>query len=167
MNEGETSAEPQPTAPARPYSKPLPDPTAASKPYWDGLRERKVMLQRSRKTGKFIFYPRIVSPFGRADELEWVEASGLGTVYSYTVARRPTAPHWADDGAYVIAIVELTEGPHITANIVGCDPDSVRSGMAVIADFVPATDEVTLLQFRPASQAPEAPPPGDLATPTE
>lgn len=140
----------EPTPAATPYLKPLPDPTPVSQPFWDAARRHQLLIQRSKKTGKHVFYPRAVSPHGPDDELEWVAASGLGTVYSYTVARRPTAPQWAGEGPYVIAIVELAEGPRLTTNIVGCDPDDVRVGMAVEAAWDDVTPEVTLLKFRPA-----------------
>ncbi len=138
------------TAPETPYSKPLPDPTPATQPFWDGLRRHKLLLQRSKKTGKAIYYPRSVSPHGPKDELTWSECSGRGTVYSFTIARRPTAPQWANDGDYAIAIVELEEGARLTANIINCPPDDVRIGMQVKATFVDVTPEVTLLQFEPA-----------------
>jgi hypothetical protein len=135
-----------------PYNKPLPEPTAVSQPFWDGARRHRLFIQRSTKTGKYVFYPRAVSPYGPDDELEWVEASGRGTVYSYTVARRPTAPQWAEDGPLVIAIVELEEGARMTANILGCSAEDVRVGMPVIASFEDVTPEVTLVQFRPAAE---------------
>lgn len=134
------------------YSKPLPEPNAVSQPYWDAARRHRLVLQRSNTTGQHLFYPRAVSPFGPGDELEWVEASGRGTVYTYTVARRPTGPQWASDVPYVIAIVALEEGPHMTANIVDCDPDEVSIGMPVVATFVDVTPEVTLVQFRPVKE---------------
>ena len=133
-----------------PYARPLPDPTGATRPFWDAARQHRLVIQRSKRTGRYVFYPRNVSPFGADDELEWVEVSGKGTVYSYTVARRPTAPQWADEGPYVIAIVELAEGPHLTANVVDCPPDDVKIGMAVVATYQDVTPEVTLVQFRPA-----------------
>ena len=134
------------------YTKPLPEPGTVSKPFWEGAREHRLMLQRSKKTGKYVFYPRVVSPFAVKDELEWVEASGRGTVYSYTVARRPTGPQWSEDGPYVIAIVELAEGARMTANIIDCDVESVRIGMQVVAAYVDVTPEVTLVQFRPEQE---------------
>ena len=137
------------TQDAATYTKPLPEPGAVSQPFWDGLREHEIRLQRSKKTGKVIYYPRLVSPHGPNDTLEWVECSGSGIVYSYTVARRPTAPQWADDGDYAIAIVELDEGARLTANIVNCAVDDVKVGMKVRAVFQDVTDEVTLLQFEP------------------
>lgn len=131
------------------YSKPLPSPTVATQPFWDALSEHKLMLQQSKKTGKVIYYPRAVSPYGPKDTLTWVECSGKGRVYSFTVARRPTAPQWADDGPYVIAMVKLKEGAVVTANILNCAPEDVRVGMKVRALFVDVTPEVTLLQFEP------------------
>jgi uncharacterized OB-fold protein len=132
------------------YDKPLPTPTPATQPFWDALREHRLMLQRSKKTGKVIYYPRSVSPHGPKDELTWVECSGKGKVYSYTVARRPTAPQWSNDGPYVLAMVEIAEGAMLTANLVSCSPEDVRIGMKVRAVFQDVTPEVTLLQFEPA-----------------
>jgi len=145
MNDSDTSA-----VTTRPYTKPLPEPNAVSQPFWDAAKEHRLVLQRSKKTGRYVYYPRAVSPFGANDELTWTAVSGRGTVYSYTVARRPTAPQWAEDVPYVIAIVRLEEGPHLTTNIVGCGPDSVRIGMQVVAEFADVTEDATLVHFRPA-----------------
>lgn len=131
------------------YSRPLPEPSEVTQPFWDGLRAHKLVLQHSKKGKRAVYYPRSVSPFGPKDELTWKECSGRGTVYSFTVARRPTAPQWADAGDYVIAIVEIDEGAHLTANIVNCEPGAVRIGMAVRAVYQDVTAEVTLLQFEP------------------
>jgi uncharacterized OB-fold protein len=136
-------------ASAAPYARPLPDPTPTSQPFWDAAKQHRLVLQRSKKTGAYIYYPRSVSPFGPDDELEWTEVSGHGIVYSFTIARRPTAPQWADAVPYAIAIVELEEGPHLTANIIDCPVDDVRIGMPVVAAFVDVTPDVTLVQFRP------------------
>lgn len=135
------------------YTKPLPEPSLVSQPFWDGLREGRLRIQRSRTTGQWVFYPRAVSPFGAGDELEWQDASGRGTVYTFTIARRPTAPQWEGETPYVIAIVELAEGPRLITNIIGCDPGSVRIGMPVVAAYTRATDDITLLHFRPAPPA--------------
>lgn len=141
-----------PAATLEPYTKPLPEPGPISQPYWDAAREGRLHIQRSKKTGKYVFYPRAVSPYGPNDDLEWVDVSGRGTVYSYTVARRPTAPQWANEGPLIIAIVQLAEGPHMTANILDCAPEDVTIGMPVVATFVAVTPEVTLVQFRPAGE---------------
>ena len=137
------------------YRKPLPEPSEVSRPFWDGLRERRLRLQRSRETGNYVFYPRATSPWGADDSLEWVDTSGRGFVYTFTVAQRPTAPQWEGETPYVIAIVELDEGPRLTTNIVGCAPEDVHIGLDVEAVYAEVTPEVTLLHFRPAPR--EAP----------
>jgi uncharacterized OB-fold protein len=76
--------------------------------------------------------------------------SGNATVYSYTVARRPTHPAFADRVPYVIAIVELAEGPRMTTNLVGCAADDVRIGMSVRAVFEDLDDEIALVNFEPS-----------------
>ena len=146
MSDAQTSAD---SVGRPPYNKPLPTPTAASQPFWNAAKEHRLLVQRSKRTGRRVFYPRLVSPFGPNDELEWVEASGRGIVYSFTVARRPTAPQWSEDAPYVIAIVELEEGGHMTTNIVDCDPDTVRIGMPVTVAFDDVTPDVTLVKFTP------------------
>ena len=137
------------------YTKPLPEPSEVSQPFWDAAKQHRLVLQRSAKTGKYVYYPRSVSPYGADDVLSWTELSGRGTVYTYTIARRATAPQWAGEEPYVIAIVELDEGPHLTTNVVGCPPEDVRVGMPVEVSFTDVTPEVTLVHFKPREDAGE------------
>jgi uncharacterized protein len=129
---------------------PLPVPTPTTQPFWDGTKLHKLMLPRDRSTGKAFFYPRALVPGTLGDDIEWFEASGKGTVYSFTIDRRGTAPAFVSKAPYVVAIVELEEGPHMTTNIVECAIEDVRIGMAVEAVYVDVTDEITLVKFRPA-----------------
>ena len=131
------------------YLGPVPRPSPASLPVWEAARERRLVIQRSKNTGQFVFYPREVSPFGPSDELEWVQVSGRGKVFAFTIAREPTAAHFAAKVPYVIAIVELDEGPHMTANILDCPVEAVSIGMPVEAAFIDISPERTLVQFRP------------------
>ncbi len=131
--------------------KPVPVPTPTSQPFWDGLRDRKLMIQYSPSLGKHIFYPRNRSPLTLEDDLEWRQASGKGTVYTYTVSGRPTAPPWEGSVPQLIAVVELEEGPRLTTELVNVDPDAIRIGMSVRAVFQDMPGEnVTLLRFEPA-----------------
>jgi uncharacterized protein len=131
--------------------KPMPEPTPVTKPFWDGLREHKVKIQYSPSAEKYIFYPRILAPGTLADDLEWREVSGAGTLYTFTVADRPTAPPWADALPQFLAIVELDEGPRLSSELVGAAPDALRVGMRVKPVFEDHPDEgVTLLKFTPA-----------------
>jgi uncharacterized OB-fold protein len=78
------------------------------------LAEGRFMIQRSRSTGRHIFYPRIAVPGSGETDLEWVEASGEGTVYAITVNR-------TREGAYNIALVDLAEGPRLMSCVEGVE----------------------------------------------
>jgi uncharacterized OB-fold protein len=131
--------------------KPLPTPTPISQPFWDGLREHKVRVQYSPSTGQWVFYPRSLAPRTLAADLEWREVSGKGTVYTYTIARRPTAPPWEDALPQLLAVVELDEGPKLTTELVNVEPEKIKVGMRVrpVFDDIPGHD-ITLLRYEPA-----------------
>jgi len=91
------------------------------------LNEGRFLLQKSKSTGEYCYPPRVVSPFNGEDDLEWVEASGLGTVYAVTtVSRRPEK-----GGNYNISIVELEEGPRLMTRVIDADPESITIGAPV------------------------------------
>lgn len=101
-------------------------------------------IQRSRMTGRYIFYPRVAEPGTGSTDLEWVEASGRGVVYSTTVIRqKPPTP------SYNLALIDLAEGPRMMSRVVGIAPEEVKIGMAVKAKIVPENDQ-TLVVFEPA-----------------
>ena len=133
--------------------RPLPRPTALSQPFWDAAQSHELHVQRCTACGTHVFYPRYNCTNCGSRDLEWVRASGRGSVYTYTIARRPTHRAFAERVPYVIAIVELDEGPRLTTNIVGCEPDDVRIGMPVEASFEDVDDEITLVTFRPTGAA--------------
>ncbi|MFQ5567121.1 MAG: Zn-ribbon domain-containing OB-fold protein [Paracoccaceae bacterium] len=93
------------------------------------LAEGRFMIQRSAATGAHVFYPRVVVPGTGEADLEWVEASGEGTVYATTVTRRRTEK----GGDYNVALIDLAEGPRMMARVVGIAPDEVQIGMKVRA----------------------------------
>ena len=130
--------------------RPRPHPDFVSQPFWDGTGEGEFRIQRCASCEAAVFYPRTNCPQCGSLELGWEAASGRGTVYTYTVARRPTHPAFATRAPYVIAIVELEEGPHVTTNIVDCDPDAIEIGMPVELTFEPAVDGIAIPLFRPA-----------------
>lgn len=132
--------------------KPLPLPTPTSQPFWDGLRERKVRIQRCANCETWIFYPRSHCPTCLTPNPEWHEIAGTGTVYTFTVTRRPTAPMFEDEVPQKIAVVALDEGPHLTTTLVNVEPGDIRVGMRVrpVFDDVEGHD-ITLLRYEPAS----------------
>ncbi len=131
---------------------PLPTPIDRTQPFWDALREHRVKIQYSPSSDQWVFYPRSHAPLTLADDLEWREISGEGTLYTYTIARRPTAPDFAGEEPQIIAVVELDEGPRLTSTLVNVEEDEISVGMRVRPAFedVPNT-ETTLLRYEPAS----------------
>lgn len=128
--------------------RPLPTPTDTSLPFFEGAREGKLVLQRCPRDG-FFFYPRSRCPHCLSDDWQWETVSGRGSVHAFTIDRVGHDPALASQVPFAIAIVELEEGPRMSANIVGCDVDSVAVGMPVQASFEDI-DDITLVRFQPA-----------------
>ena len=93
------------------------------------LAEGRFMIQRSASTGAHVFYPRLVAPGTGEADLEWVEASGAGTVYATTVNRRRSSR----GGDFNVALIDLAEGPRMMSRVVGIEPEAVTIGMKVRA----------------------------------
>ena len=129
------------------YDKPLPVIDPDSAPYWRAAKEHRLLLKRCSSCGKAHFYPRELCPHCHADTVDWIEARGTGSIYSFTVARRPAGPAFKPDAPYVVAIIELDEGARMMTNIVGCPPDSVKIGQRVSVVFEDVTDEISLPKF--------------------
>ncbi|HYL59335.1 MAG TPA: Zn-ribbon domain-containing OB-fold protein [Candidatus Acidoferrales bacterium] len=130
------------------YFKPLPKPTPTSRPFWDAAKRHELSIQRCGACKSYVYYPRDRCPHCFADQLEWQRVSGRGRVYSYTVVRRASARSFGD-GPYVLAIVELEEGPRMTSNIVA-PPEKIRVDMPVEVFFDDVTPDRTLVKFKPA-----------------
>ncbi|HZP41556.1 MAG TPA: Zn-ribbon domain-containing OB-fold protein [Candidatus Binatia bacterium] len=133
------------------YPGPLPIPTPESRPFWEAARRHELSLPRCRACGRFHYFPRAACPFCLSPDLAWQRASGRGTLYTFTVVHRglrgfPLGP------PYVLAVVELAEGPRMMTNLVGIAPDpaQIRIGMPVEVAFEDVTREVALPRFRPA-----------------
>jgi len=124
-------------------------------PYWEAAAEGTLLLQRCRPVGHLQHYPRSLCATCWSQELEWEAASGRGTVWTYTVVHMPGHAAWRDEVPYVLAIVELDEGPRLMTNIVGTDTDAVQVGQAVeLAAVRDSSGPQPLLQFTPVRTPP-------------
>jgi len=81
--------------------------------------------------------------------MAWVNASGKGKVFTFSIHYRAFHPGFDEDLPYVYAMIEMEEGPMISSNIIGCDPKEVKVGMPVEVVFEDITEEFTLPKFRP------------------
>jgi len=91
--------------------------------------------------------PRHLCPECWSDQLEWVESKGMGTVHSFTVIHRAPISAFAARTPYVVALIELDEGPRMMANVIGDDALSVRIGDRVGVTFEDRGDGAMIPQF--------------------
>lgn len=131
--------------------RPLPAATPETQEYFDGLRRHELRIQRCKSCGQGYFYPRPFCPRPgcHSRDVEWITASGRGSLYSYVIAHRGNP---AFEAPYVIAVVELEEGGRMMANITGLDgeptPGALPAGAPVEIVYEVHSDEVTLPAFR-------------------
>jgi len=116
--------------------------TAESKAFFEAAGQNRFMIPACTACGKPHWYPRAICPFCASDKVEWRQASGRGTIYTFSVMRRAKDP-------YVIAHVTLAEGPTMLTNIVDCDFDQVRIGQPVAVVFKETENGPPAPMFRP------------------
>ena len=129
--------------------RPLPFVTEESRPFWDGCREGKLMLQYCDACQRHQFYPRLYCMHCGSQEVRWVEASGRGVIYSYTIIRQNKAPDFVNEVPYNVAIIQLEEGPRMMSNVIAIDPAELRVDLPVTVVFDPVSDTISLPRFRP------------------
>jgi len=117
--------------------------------YWEGCARHELVLQRCGNCGLVQHRPRAVCASCLSGAIEHFVASGLGEVHTYTIIHQNQIPPYAGAVPYVLAYVELPEGPRLLTNIVGCECDEVTIGMAVKVEFVD-TGEFAIPRFKPA-----------------
>jgi uncharacterized OB-fold protein len=128
---------------------PAPVVNADSAPYWQGARDNKLLLQRCSDCGTLRFFPRYLCTECGSDNTGWVEATGHGTVHSFTVVHRAAFPEFQERTPYVVALIDLEEGPRMMSNIVGADALDVVIGDAVTVEFEDRGDDgAKVPQFR-------------------
>ena len=132
------------------YTKPLPAISMLNQPYWDGLKERKVVLPKCTACGVIWYPPAPFCPDSWSRDLSWQQLSGRGKVNSWVVFHQAYFASVKDDIPYNVAEVELEEGPRLLTNLVDIANDDIAIGMAVEVVFDDVTDDVTLAKFRPS-----------------
>jgi len=122
---------------------PDPNPNPETEAFWEATKEGRFLLRYCGDCGKTHWYPRAICPHCFSDNSEWREASGRGTIYTYSVTRRT-------DPQYAIAYVTLEEGPTMISNIVDCSYDDLRVGQAVQVTFKQSEGGFAVPMFTPA-----------------
>jgi uncharacterized protein len=133
-----------------PLPVPVPERTPETDAFWEATAVGRLVLARCDACGTAIWYPKTYCPDCGGLAVSWRRASGLGTIYSFTVVHRTPGP-FAAAVPFVIAYVELDEGPRVLTNIVGCDPDEVSIGQAVRVVFSDTGEGSALFRFEPVA----------------
>lgn len=136
------------------YTGPIPVPSPETRPFWEAARRHELSLPKCRACGALHYYPRGACPGCLSGDLAWERVSGKGTLHTFTIVHRGQKG-FPVPTPYVLAIVELAEGPRMMTNVVGveADPATLRIGMPVEVVFDDVTPEVTLPRFRPVAGA--------------
>jgi len=122
---------------------PAPQPNPETKAFWDGAAQGRLLIKKCLACSQVHYYPRAICPFCGSDRTEWQQASGRGSIYSWSVMRRAEVP-------YAIAYVTLEEGVTMMTNIVDCDLDGIRIGQRVRVVFKPTEGGPPVPAFTPA-----------------
>ena len=125
---------------------PAPELNPEIEPYFEAAAAGRLLLKVCSACNQAFHYPRAICPFCHSSETEWREASGRGTIYSFSVLRRAPIP-------YAVASVALAEGPQMITNIVDCDLDSLRCNMPVAVVFKPSEGGPPVPMFTPEGDA--------------
>ncbi len=131
--------------------KPTPHPTAESQPYWDGAAEGRLRLQRCAGCGLVRHYPQLVCTKCYSVAVEWIDASGRGTVHSWTVAHHAFHPAFKTDLPYTLVTVDLEEGPRALGRLDPGSQNRLRIGTPVQVSF-PANEQGVKLPMFTATE---------------
>jgi len=129
------------------YTKPLPVVDVWSRPFWEACKQNKLVIHRCNQSGEYFYPCSPISPVTRTHDWSWVEVSGRGKIFSFVVMHQLYFKSFTDDIPYLIAQIQLEEGPMLITNLVGMTREEVKMDMPVQVVFTEATDEITMPQF--------------------
>jgi uncharacterized OB-fold protein len=133
-------------------ARPVPNVDRVSAPYWKAAAAGRLMLQWCPRCCRYQFYPRTLCKYCLNELLEWREVSGHGSVYSFTVVHMAPEPSFATELPYILALVELDEGPRLLSSLVDCSHEGLTFGLPVRAVFDRLREDVALPRFRPLTR---------------
>jgi uncharacterized OB-fold protein len=135
------------------WAKPIPAGDPVSTAFWEAAAQGRLLIQHCLSCGSRQFYPRAICTTCGTDP-EWEEASGRGTVHTFTIIRQQGAEPFKGEVPYVVAMIALDEGPMMMGNVTGCLPDDVSIGMVVRAYSVEVEPGVGVVYWEPAEESP-------------
>ena len=131
-------------------NKPVPTPSPLTRIFWEGTREGKLMLPKCSDCDRVHWYPRYICPFCHSMNIEWIEGSGEGTIYTFAVQYRAFGG-WAEEVPFVTAFIDLKEGDRMVTVLRGVDPqkpETIKIGGRVKVEFEQASDDIFIPFWR-------------------
>ncbi|MGY1498729.1 Zn-ribbon domain-containing OB-fold protein [Streptomyces sp. QTS52] len=113
----------------------IPEIDAFTRPYWDAAAEGRLLLRRCGGCGRAHHYPREFCPYCWSEDVVWETASGLATLYTWSVVHRNDLPPFGERTPYVAAVVDLDEGPRMMTEVVDGTEGELRVGMGLEVAF--------------------------------
>lgn len=129
--------------------KNFPRPTAETAAFWEGCTNHQLKVQCCDDCGHYQFYPRIFCTQCSSKQVSWVAVTGRGRVRSFTICRHAVSKAYAAEAPYVVALIQLEEGPTMMSNVVQCDVQDVKVGMPVEVMFEEWSEEISIPKFYP------------------
>lgn len=120
-----------------------------SEAWWSAVRDRRLTVVACAACHRNSLYPRPFCPHCWSEDVTQVAASGDATLYTWTVVHQNAAPFDART-PYVVAMVDLAEGPRLMTTIDSCPADALSAGMALALEFRQEDDGFVVPVFRPA-----------------
>lgn len=126
--------------------------TSITRAFWESADRGVLLLQHCQSCGYRQLYPRALCTACWSGDMTWVESAGTGVVWTFTVVEIAAHPAWQNETPYVLAIVELDEGPRFLTNVLGCPPGTLCVGERVrLARRDEQRDGAPPLQFVPVT----------------
>ena len=128
----------------------LPTPEGDTAEWWEAAKEERLLIRHCLDCGEYSYYPRPFCPSCWSERVEWHQASGEATLYTWSVIYSNDMPPFKDRVPYVAAMVDLAEGPRMMTNIIDTPFEDLRVGMALSLRFMVISDDFTIPVFVPA-----------------
>ena len=126
--------------------KVLPQPSVLTEPYWQACRQGELTMQQCEDCQAYQFYPRTICSHCGGRNLAWSAVIGRVHIKSFTIVRRGISR--AYEAPYVLALINLEEGPCMMSSLVDVDPDTIVVGARVTVAFEPWSTDIEMPVFK-------------------
>ena len=121
--------------------------TEMTRPFWQGCRDGKLLVPKCNNCGRFFFAPEIACTHCFSTDWNWVQSSGRGTLYSYSIVHRAPLPSFTTP--FVFAVIDMEEGWTLFSNLLECAFEDIHMDMPVAVVFALGPDGRILPLFKP------------------